>query len=142
MREILFRGKSIIRGEWIYGYLNQHRGNIRYDCDCEPIADGCYYINDWQTKIDTGMYGQEYKVDPNTIGQFTGLEDKLGTKMFEGDVIDDLGVEYIVVFDSDYAQFRGKFDGWNAEISHIASRCEVIGNIYDNPELLEVNESD
>lgn len=139
MREILFRGKSIIRGEWIYGYLNQHRGNIRYDCDCEPIADGCYYINDWQTKIDTGMYGQEYKVDPNTIGQFTGLEDKLGTKIFEGDVIDDLGVEYIVVFDSDYAQFRGKFDGWNAEISHIASRCEVIGNIYDNPELLEVS---
>ena len=55
MREILFRGKSI-HGEWIYGYLNQHRGNIRYDCDCEPIADGCYYINDWQAKIDTGMY--------------------------------------------------------------------------------------
>lgn len=140
MREILFRGKSIIRGEWIYGYLNQHRGNIRYDCDCEPIADGCYYINDWQTKIDTGMYGQDYKVDPDTIGQFTGLEDKLGTKIFEGDVIDDLGVEYIVVFDSDYAQFRGKFDGWNAEISHIASRCEVIGNVHDNPELLEVSE--
>lgn len=139
MREILFRGKSIIRGEWIYGYLNQHRGNIRYDCDCEPIADGCYYINDWQAKIDTGMYGQDYKVDPDTIGQFTGLEDKLGTKIFEGDVIDDLGVEYIVVFDSDYAQFRGKFDDWNAEISHIASRCEVIGNVYDNPELLEVS---
>lgn len=138
MREILFRGKSI-HGEWIYGYLNQHRGNIWYDCDCEPIADGCYYINDWQAKIDTGMYGQNYKVDPDTIGQFTGLEDKLGTKIFEGDVIDDLGVEYIVVFDSDYAQFRGKFDGWNAEISHIASRCEVIGNIHDNPELLEVS---
>ena len=132
MREILFRGKSI-HGEWIYGYLNQHRGNIRYDCDCEPIADGCYYINDWQAEIDTGMYGQDYKVDPGTVGQFTGLEDKLGTKIFEGDVIDDLGIEYIVVFDSDYAQFRGKFDGWNAEISHIASRCEVIGNIYDNP---------
>lgn len=66
----------------------------------------------------------------------------IGAMIFEGDVIDDLGVEYIVVFDSDYAQFRGKFDGWNAEISHIASRCEVIGNIHDNPELLEVSGSD
>lgn len=81
--EILFRGKSI-HGEWIYGYLNQHRGNIRYDCDCEPIADGCYYINDWQAKIDTGMYGRDYKVDPDTVGRFSGLTDRNGTKIFEG----------------------------------------------------------
>ena len=148
MREILFRGKSIKRGEWIYGYLNQHRGNIRYDCDCEPIADGCYYINDWQTKIDTGMYGQNYKVDPSTIGQFTGLTDKNGVKIFEGDIIE---------FDHPY---NGKSihavvqDGCGWNLSNFYASCfdypgcafsegtkymTVIGNVHDNPELLEVS---
>lgn len=127
MREILFRGKRIDNGEWVKGF---------YVC----IPDTHYIMTGKFDSLTNGIINSEaYKVDPSTVGQFTGLEDKLGTKIFEGDVIDDLGVEYIVVFDSDYAQFRGKFDGWNAEISHIASRCEVIGNIHDNPELLEVN---
>lgn len=126
MREILFRGKSI-HGEWVKGF---------YVC----VPDTHYIMTGKFDSLTNGIINSEaYKVDPATVGQFTGLEDKLGTKIFEGDVIDDLGVEYIVVFDSDYAQFRGKFDGWNAEISHIASRCEVIGNIHDNPELLEVS---
>ena len=147
MREILFRGKSIIRGEWIYGYLNQHRGNIRYDCDCEPIADGCYYINDWQTKIDTGMYGQDYKVDPSTIGQFTGLTDKNGVKIFEGD---------IVHVKAHSGSFTGCVTYWLEEEPRFVCKTkhglhyaicakfefEVLGNIYDNPKLLEVNESD
>lgn len=123
MREILFRGKRTDNGEWVKGF---------YVC----IPDTHYIMTGKFDSFTNGIINSEaYKVDPSTVGQFTGLEDKLGTKIFEGDVIDDLGVEYIVVFDSDYAQFRGKFDGWNAEISHIASRCEVIGNIYDNPEL-------
>lgn len=121
MREILFRGKRTDNGEWVKGF---------YVC----IPDTHYIMTGKFDSLTNGIINSEaYKVDPSTVGQFTGLEDKLGTKIFEGDVIDDLGVEYIVVFDSDYAQFRGKFDGWNAEISNIASRCEVIGNIYDNP---------
>lgn len=127
MREILFRGKRTDNVEWVKGF---------YVC----IPDTHYIMTGKFDSLTNGIINSEaYKVDPSTVGQFTGLEDKLGTKIFEGDVIDDLGVEYIVVFDSDYAQFRGKFDGWNAEISHIASRCEVIGNIHDNPELLEVS---
>ena len=130
MHEILFRGKRMDNGEWVKGF---------YVC----IPDTHYIMTGKFDSLTNGIINSEaYKVDPSTVGQFTGLEDKLGTKIFEGDVIDDLGVEYIVVFDSDYAQFRGKFDGWNAEISHIASRCEVIGNIYDNPELLEVSSND
>lgn len=148
MREILFRGKRIDNGEWIYGYLNQHRGNIRYDCDCEPIADGCYYINDWQTKIDTVMYGQDYKVDPDTIGQFTGLTDKNGMKIFEGDIIeytdgcnDWLGA---VKYASDDAQFVVRFIGGDVESfdNLYSGDCEVIGNIYDNTERLEVSGND
>lgn len=128
--EILFRGKRIDNGEWVKGF---------YVC----VLDTRYIMTGKFDSLTNGIINSEaYKVDPDTVGRFTGLEDKLGTKIFEGDVIDDLGVEYIVVFDSDYAQFRGKFDGWNAEISHIASRCEVIGNIHDNPELLEVSKND
>lgn len=149
MREILFRGKSIMRGDWVYGYLNQHRGNIRYDCDCEPIADGCYYINDWQAKIDTGMYGQDYKVDPNTIGQFTGLTDRNGTKIFEGDII---GLDHPYNGKTIHAVVQDGC-GWN--LSNFYASCfdcpgcafsegtkymTVVGNIYDNPELLEVKE--
>lgn len=129
-REILYRGKRADNGEWVKGF---------YVC----IPDTHYIMTGKFDSLTNGIINSEaYHVDFSTVGQFTGLEDKLGTKIFEGDVIDDLGVEYIVVFDSDYAQFRGKFDGWNAEISHIASRCEVIGNIYDNydnSELLEVS---
>lgn len=165
MREILFRGKSI-HGEWIYGYLNQHRGNIRYDCDCEPIADGCYYINDWQAKIDTGMYGQDYKVDPDTVGQFTGLTDCNGVKIFEGDIIrwrDDTELsvsgqiaevcygEYIDAdshFDDVYSLgfYFKLFDkdktcatiNW---LNEYKNNFDIIGNIYDNPELMDGGET-
>ncbi len=158
-REILFRGKSI-HGEWIYGYLNQHRGNIRYDCDCEPIADGCYYINDWQAKIDTGMYGQDYKVDPDTIGQFTGLTDKNGTKIFEGDIV--AGTAYssecigVIVWIDEIGGFgvryRSREDPTSWENSSILKAvsmgrqdnyaAQIIGNICDSSELLEVSGSD
>lgn len=135
MREILFRGKRTDNGKWIEGSFCMDA--IEQLHGCNTGMDG--FIRHFNPEIHKSNM---FEVDRESVGQFTGLEDKLGTKIFEGDVIDDLGVEYIVVFDSDYAQFRGKFDGWNAEISHIASRCEVIGNIYDNPELLEVSSDD
>ena len=150
MREILFRGKSI-HGEWIYGYLNQHRGNIRYDCDCEPIADGCYYINDWQAKIDTGMYGQDYKVDPDTVGQFTGLTDRNDVKIFEGDIIEfnhpyDGKSIHAVVQDGcgwNLSNFYAScFDCPGCAFSEGTKYMTVIGNVHDTPELLEVSESD
>ena len=97
------------------------------------------------------MYGQDYKVDPSTIGQFTGLTDKNGVKIFEGDIIE---------FDHPY---NGKSihavvqDGCGWNLSNFYASCfdypgcafsegtkymTVIGNVHDNPELLEVNESD
>lgn len=144
MREILFRGKSIMRGDWVYGYLNQHRGNIRYDCDCEPIADGCYYINDWQAKIDNGMYGQDYKVDPDTVGQFTGLTDRNGVKIFEGDIVRYGDTIHRVVFEqrNGTAYFGLVYSAYETlPFGHYQDlkQIEVIGNIYDNPELLEVS---
>lgn len=128
MREILFRGKTTDTGEWIEGY---------------PFFTwGMAYIS-W------GMSGERIcatKVIPKTIGQFTGLTDKNGVKIFEGDVVkyyqpySKRWEEHIVLWDTNWASF-GMFEQGSAyckesdwvKIQHI----EVIGNIHDNPELLK-----
>ena len=140
MREILFRGKRTDNGEWIEGYLNQHRGGVIFDCCCNAINANDYYINDWVEKLDTDLYGCVYKVIPETVGQFTGLTDKNGVKIFEGDIIrfeDDIGY---VIFTDDDASFL--VDSPNRYIAmDYSSEFEVIGDIHDNPELLKVGDN-
>lgn len=137
-REILFRGKRSDNGEWVYGYLignNVIVGKMAY-------FDDDYFITEFW-----------YKVDPETIGQFTGITDKNGTKVFEGDIItvsyprcslekkidDKSGVvryldtlprfmimEYIEPNCVAISSFNNTGEEW-----------EVIGNIHDNTELLK-----
>lgn len=117
MREILFQGKRKDNGEWIYGDLRQ-----------------------W-SETGMGICGRDLKhtfpVRPETVGQFTGLTDKNGKRIFEGDIIklSQSGKCYEVKYKS------GCFCiGLNWAISHEPD-CEVIGNIQDNPELLNGTES-
>ena len=116
-REILFRGKRVDNGEWVYGYLYQ---------------DGLIGCNIFQTKPHLAAY----IVDPSTIGQYTGLTDKNGVKIFEGDVLKWDEKEWGCPFFETVT--------WNYELFGIRQRewknfCEVIGNIFDNPELLGEN---
>ena len=125
MREILFRGKHFVSGKTVYGcYLNF--------CDTAHLI-----VND----------GGSYRIDPETVGQFTGLTDKNGVKIFEGDIVrhychlpvpgSEIGTDRgTIKWDREECFFfRTSLDGKDKTIS---AKCvyEVIGNIYDNPELI------
>jgi uncharacterized phage protein (TIGR01671 family) len=120
MREILFRGKRVDNGEWIYG-------------DLLTPTD---IMNVWEISENTGM-GDRYDIDPETVGQYTGLTDKNGKKIFEGDIIkdrfDDIGqIEY----KPKSSAFIVK-DWETGYVLWFEKDIEVIGNIHDNPELLK-----
>lgn len=128
MKEILFRGKRIDNGEWVEGY----------------------FVNLWlmhyqkHQPIITDNNAVSYNVDPSTVGQYTGLTDKNGKKIFEGDIVktdkfSEPNKQYIIKYDLQFGAFIGQdrynlyfvtFDGDSGEF-------EVIGNIHDNPEFLK-----
>ena len=136
MREILFRGKRIDNGEWVEGYLVKAVGG---ECMILPIT-----TEHWGgVEFNIG-----YHCDPATVGQYTLLEDKDSKRIFEGDIVrDNDGKIYVVLWSA--AGFGLKYDplhahGFYYELSPLCnfwnahgSIIKVIGNIHDNPELLE-----
>ena len=130
MREILFRGKRTINGDWVEGNLF--------------ILDSPN--TNTQILIGTNIYHIPYYVIPSTVGQYTGLTDKNGKKIFEGDIIDTPDRLVKVVWLEGNAQFDLHFIRYTNEVVitnfkgiHMRDlkEYEVIGNIHDNPELLE-----
>jgi uncharacterized phage protein (TIGR01671 family) len=117
MREILFRGKEVESSDWYYGDIFHSSMNV----DTTRIHD---YINRANVEI-----------IPDTLGQFTGLTDKNGTKIFEGDIVEYEGKRYSIDYLPHYARFSAVKP--NTVFCVFAyQRGEVIGNIYDNPELI------
>lgn len=120
-RVIKFRGKLLNGGGWSEGNLIVRKNNV---CIISPD----------DTPI--GTYGQG---DPETVGQFTSLTDGDGVEIYEGDVIKDMdGSTYEVVFIEDYPCFYAS--GINCDSKALCSVLPktIIGNIHDNPELMEV----
>lgn len=141
MREILFRGKRIDTDEWIYGYYTKTKWYIKGYIHAIIPEDCCFYsrgeISDW------------YAIEPDTVGQYTGLYDKNGVNIFEGDIVDayNTGVrlfiayerEGFVIKDIDCKTYFAIYEHYSYDIKtkkYIAPTLEVIGNIHDNPELL------
>lgn len=114
MRDILFRGKRIDNGEWVEGdFVHLPHGVV-------ILANG--YAN----------------IDPETVGQYTGLTDKNGVKIFEGDVLTLDGEDgfFVLEFQEDTARFVMSGDSMVVDFDNFWSyEVEVIGNIHDNPEL-------
>lgn len=127
MREILFRGKEKNSSKWIYG-------DLRHISDSHGGYILC--IVDNTNGRNNDVIGVE--VVPETVGQYIGVPDKNGVKIFEGDILrdDDTEENGVVVFEE--GEFCVVFDNVITHgISAIAYRCYIKGNIHDNPELME-----
>lgn len=125
-REILFRAK--FGNDWKYGYLSVEPKGL--------VIKEPYELN--QSNI--------WHIDPETVGQYTGLNDKNGNKIFEGDIVKDeqSGYEYVIKWFPEYACFalankNGHMEYDVDEFEILVNDLIVIGNIHDNPELLEVS---
>ena len=134
MREVKFRGTNG-DGTWYIGdFITDHR---EYNRTC----DKAYILPHWD-KLNCPI-----SVDPKSIGQYTGLKDKHGSEIYEGDILTDFGDEgpLYVEFSSEHAGFVfvDKYDR-NGPASYTPKEISyeyfvVIDNIYENPELLEAN---
>jgi uncharacterized phage protein (TIGR01671 family) len=133
-RQIKFRGRRINTPEWVYGFII---GSL--DPTKEEDVYRAWFIHE-------GVSIKEaIRVDPETIGQFTGLLDKNGSEIYEGDIIDDMppsvvqyGIQSVDAFEGvgfNLWGFYGHYEDIGKAI-RLQSELEIIGNIHENPELL------
>lgn len=138
MREILFRAKRIDNGEWVEGWYQPPIVGIHCDGRKESLGASLSII---------GNYGflEDVYIIPETVGQFTGLTDKNGKKIFEGDIVRD--AQNSLFGKVVYATPQDGFDGMAGfmvddvddglqNYNGFWHQVEVVGNIHDNPELI------
>lgn len=148
MREILFRGKRVDNGEWVYGFY--HYTNW-YDRLTKELVETHYWILPFDSQ-------DACQVDPSTVGQYTGLTDKNGTRVYENDILfDAFGENYCIVKFGEYASPLGSdrftanvgfYTAWVGKYQHLLRQdlgywlksmkdtTSVVGNIHDNHDML------
>jgi uncharacterized phage protein (TIGR01671 family) len=148
VREIKFRGKSLLDSKWYYGFY--------YNMDDSRIGERRHIIR-WENN-GPGRQNIEEPIDPKTLGQYIGIKDIYGKKVFRGDIVKVKEIVYASCYREEVGEIR-EFTGevvWKNHGWHIAKKIEngvryhslwlwnieddsmeIIGNIYDNPELLK-----
>ena len=161
MRKILFRGKRIDNGEWVEGQtivvIHQDDNDLLFmpqqgeDVKADPM--------DGNDRALTSIYGNYYQILPQTVGQYIGLTDKNGNEIFEGDILQvkehgGTGMKTCAIYFGEYIDADSDFEDYRCIGFYLKvfDECfsigvlldsdfefEIIGNIHDNPELLEVD---
>lgn len=130
-REIKFRGKSIHNGEWLYGYFVK-----------DPKNESRIYYKPFE-EATSNTY---HFVHPESVGQYTGLKDKNGKEIYEGDIIAyDMHyssgelINLLVKWDNNNCFYRGYFEetAGHSLNNFSKSHYEILGNIYENKNLLD-----
>lgn len=131
MREIMFRGKRTDNGEWVYGYYaefhNRPKVNKPNSCQIFVPDENAYFCG-------SSIGGLWHIVDPETVGQFTGVYDWNGTKIFEGDIVREASLErdYVVEFrDSCFCGAEIVKDAGCRCFAKLNMTFIVVGNIYE-----------
>ncbi len=140
-REIKFRGRRPDNGEWVYGDLLHSKTSCRIVCYTEIEIEGFIEAE------------YHYFVNPDTVGQYTGMHDRTGKEVYEGDVVFWIAIDLrgrgkgeqgAIIWDEHtmtWAIMRDKptLDGRPCIISRPFDKkhLEVVGNIHDNPELMK-----
>lgn len=142
MREILFRGKRIFGDGWAYGSYYHYR-TFEYDLNERHTIMEC------KEPVNAIATIEHVEVDPSTVGQYTGLTDKNGKRIFEGDVVEghchsawSHGLQRCeVAYGRDGFEARNHIEGLDSDYYTyrvlFSKDVVVIGNVHDNPELLD-----
>lgn len=133
MRAIGFRGKRIDNREWVYGNLMQFEDSATFIfADERKGASTLTYAH--------FIINNMHAIDEKTIDQYTGLKDKNGKKIFEGDVGWDEHNESYGVVKFEEGKFLYVWENIAEDLWEVADGIEICGNIHENLELLEVSE--
>ena len=145
MREIKFRGKRDDNGEWVYGCFAEFVNYL--DGDTKPGIQVTNQVPSGFDRMIPAFETELVEVIPETVGQYTGLYDKNGVEIYEGDIITtDLERPYLIVEYRNGAFMINCNDGsddyydiffrTSEEPTEVWKYGEIIGNIYENPELM------
>lgn len=127
-REILFRGWNKKNKRWLYGYY--------------VVNDGEHFISPDEFVNPLASY-EDYVVDADTVGQYTGLKDAKGVKIFEGDIIESSGYKHVIQYYEREARYKALLDGIQSSSCGIEQQWidergfVVIGNVHENQELIK-----